>query len=246
MPNWCSNHLCVSGDAAQVADLASKTVRPDPKRPRERLFDFNGILPMPEALSQPLPSCSSDELRWAQLSEGMRMSQIESLIGKDLYDRLEKKLSGTFVWAELQVGEINRRLKAFPELQGEIGLNPEAAALIMQNIERYGSPDWWHWCVSHWGTKWNAQDCCISLSDGLLEVSFETASSPPEGIYRAICAAYPNLHLEAKYIEEGMCFAGRYENEGAQLYDYPCSDEEYRAFAVEHFGCEFFDDDEDE
>lgn len=86
-----------------------------------------------------------------------------------------KKLSGTFVWAELQVGEINRRLKAFPELQGEIGLNPEAAALIMQNIERYGSPDWWHWRVSHWGTKWNAQDCCISLSDGLLEVSFETA-----------------------------------------------------------------------
>ncbi|WP_107825746.1 DUF1281 family ferredoxin-like fold protein [Neisseria sicca] len=76
--------------------------------------------------------------------------------------------------------------------------------------------------------------------------NFETAWSPPEGIYRAICAAYPDLHLEAKYIEEGMCFAGRYENEGAQLHDYPCSDKEYRTFAFEHFGCEFFDDDEDE
>ena len=142
MPNWCSNHLCVSGDATQVTDLATKTVRPDPKRLGERLFDFNGILSMPEALSQPLPPCSSDELRWVQLDENMRMPQIESLISKDLYGSLKNKLSPTFVWTELKVSEVNQRLKAFPELQDETGLKLEAAALIAHNIECYGSPDW--------------------------------------------------------------------------------------------------------
>ena len=50
MPNWCSNHLVISGDAKQIAKLTKKIVVPYPKNSNEMIFDFNGIRPMPEDL----------------------------------------------------------------------------------------------------------------------------------------------------------------------------------------------------
>ena len=50
MPNWCTNHMVVQGDAALVAELAAKVVKPDPDKANEMTFDFEGIFPMPESL----------------------------------------------------------------------------------------------------------------------------------------------------------------------------------------------------
>ena len=52
--------------------------------------------------------------------------------------------------------------------------------------------------------------------------------------------------LVGKYIEEGMCFAGYYDNIGRDLYDHHCEDDNYRKFGIEHFGYEYEDSEDDE
>ena len=54
---------------------------------------------------------------------------------------------------------------------------------------------------------------------------------------------FPDLVFEARYLEEGMWFAGTFEGHEGALFDYPCTDDEVRNFAIEHFGCEYDDDD---
>ena len=37
----------------------------------------------------------------------------------------------------------------------------------------------WDWCVTHWGTKWDIEYFDATLVDNVLEVSFDSAWSPP-------------------------------------------------------------------
>ncbi|MGS0922348.1 DUF1281 family ferredoxin-like fold protein [Neisseria gonorrhoeae] len=67
--------------------------------------------------------------------------------------------------------------------------------------------------------------------------------APPEGIYRELAKRFPDVEFEAKYLEEGMWFAGTYEGHEGALFDYPCTDDGVRDFATEHFGCEYDDED---
>ena len=240
--------MAVSGDAAQVAALVGKIVRPDPEKPEEMTFDFNGICPMPEELLNVSSFCSKDAISWGGLNESLTMAEVSGKIGDGLYQQLKTELEKTFDWQQLTVGGVNHWLTdVCPAFQSSIGLYPDTAKKTAYNIKHYGVTGWYDWRVSNWGTKWNACYCYIRHSDGLLEISFETAWSPPTGVYRAICAAYPDLELVGKYIEEGMCYAGYYDNIGPDLYDHPCEDDDYRKFGIEHFGYEYEDDeDEDE
>ena len=245
MANYCSNRLRISGDPVRIAELAARIIRPDPKRPSEMLFDFDGILPVPEGLGDVLP-CNRYETGWAQLDDGVLVKNTEETIGPVLYGRLkEESVARQFDWNTLTVGHINRYLQDKPELQKRLGLKPEAAKQVLLNVGRYGEPDCWTWRLHRRGCLWDAQDCQVEVSDGLIDVFFYTDWSPPEGVYAAVCAAYPDLTLRAEYLEENEAVAGSFANSGTTLSDYPCSDEAYRAFAAEHFGCEVLDDDED-
>ena len=64
------------------------------------------------------------------------------------------------------------------------------------------------------------------------------------GFTKKLPNVFPDVEFEAKYLEEGMWFAGSYEGHEGALFDYPCEEDEVRAFAIEHFGCEY-DEDED-
>ena len=96
------------------------------------------------------------------------------------------------------------------------------------------------------GTPANANPATVTETS--IFIDFETAWSPPEGIYRAICVAYPELFLNACYMELGMYFAGRYHNVGRDLFDSPCEESEVQAFCIEQFGMnaeDFCDDESD-
>ena len=42
---------------------------------------------------------------------------------------------------------------------------------------------WYHWCIENWGTKWDADILGLEVQDyDTLEISFNTAWSPPEGV----------------------------------------------------------------
>ncbi|WP_308477481.1 hypothetical protein [Neisseria gonorrhoeae] len=83
----------------------------------------------------------------------------------------------------------------------------------------------------------------MTVGESGIRISCGTAWGPPEGIYRELAKRFPDVEFEAKYLEEGMWFAGTYEGHEGALFDYPCTDDGVRDFATEHFGCEYDDED---
>lgn len=87
----------------------------------------------------------------------------------------------------------------------------EAVANFTTNEElvaKYGYSDWYGFCVSQWGTKWDigadgnpAQD----IPGGLL-LGFDSAWSPPIAAYEKLVEM--GFEIRAMYNEGGMCFAG--------------------------------------
>ena len=70
---------------------------------------------------------------------------------------------------------------------------------------------WYHWCIHHWGTKWDACDKSIDYEDDeILALTFNTAWSPPEGIVEKLREKYPELTFQCFYDEPGMESAGYY------------------------------------
>ena len=83
--------------------------------------------------------------------------------------------------------------------------------------ETYNFPDgtnddrWYHWCIQNWGTKWDAGDVDIEYQDSeILELEFDTAWSPPEGIMEKLREKYPELSFQCFYDEPGCEAAGYY------------------------------------
>ena len=79
-------------------------------------------------------------------------------------------------------------------------------------------PDWWNWRNTNWGTKWNlvpadkdgdVWDYFIETDNkGFLQLRFDTAWSPPDGIYDAIGDKYPDLDVNWFYREDNTQTAG--------------------------------------
>ena len=68
---------------------------------------------------------------------------------------------------------------------------------------------WYDWRLQNWDTKWDAYDVSIDDDDpDQLEVSFNTAWSPPEAICNEIREQYPDLSVSWFYDEPGCEIAG--------------------------------------
>lgn len=93
------------------------------------------------------------------------------------------------------------------ELKGTTSPTPKDADPIIRKelIKKYGSDNWWDWCVSNWGTKW---DCDVHSSEES-HISFTTAWSPPIGIVKTL-SKLTGKEFRLTYIEEGMDFCGEY------------------------------------
>ena len=68
---------------------------------------------------------------------------------------------------------------------------------------------WYDWRVQNWDTKWDAYDVSVDDDDpDQLEVSFNTARSPPEAICNQIREDYPDVSVSWFYDEPGCEIAG--------------------------------------
>ena len=83
--------------------------------------------------------------------------------------------------------------------------------------ETYNFPDgknddrWYHWCIENWGTKWEADMLGLEVSDyDSLEISFNTAWSPPEGVVEKLREKFPDLSFQCFFDEPGCEVAGYY------------------------------------
>lgn len=244
MPNWCQNHLKISGNPEQVAELAAKIIRTGDGGRQE--IDFNGILPMPESLlaESRYPYHNACFFR---LPETTVLSEHGEKFSETHFALLQQHLSPLLDWPTATVAEITVLLNQDPGLQELCQIDCVHHNILQENIRLYGHADWWGWRIANWGTKWNGGECYgLAIEEDCLFADFDTAWSPPCGVYQAICAAYPDLSLEAYYMELGMWFAGRYVNNGSELLDEACSDEEVKNFCIGHFGMEFDDEDEND
>ena len=68
---------------------------------------------------------------------------------------------------------------------------------------------WYDWRIQNWDTKWDAFDVSVDDDDPEhLEISFNTAWSPPEAICNQIREDYPDLSVSWFYDEPGCELAG--------------------------------------
>lgn len=98
--------------------------------------------------------------------------------------------------------------------------------------------NWYDWHIAHWGTKWDVEATLHNQSSDKVEISFSSAWSPPTEWVNNVADRYPDLTFTLLYEESGMCFAGRYVQQGnCILEDYFVNDiQEYIDFCVEELG----------
>jgi hypothetical protein len=92
-------------------------------------------------------------------------------------------------------------------------------AAEQRNRKLYGHKNWYDWCVTNWGTKWDFGDKYALLSENrsYLAAAFDTAWAPP-------CEAYTKLQdmgfkIKAYYFEPGMMFCGVWDNGSYDHFD---------------------------
>jgi hypothetical protein len=86
---------------------------------------------------------------------------------------------------------------------------------------KYGATDWYDWCCDKWGTKWNGGELhSYSVHPSGTEVSlgFDTAWSPPEGVYDAMAECWPELNFGGQSTEEGMGFEAEFFSHNGTMY----------------------------
>lgn len=74
------------------------------------------------------------------------------------------------------------------------------------------------WCVDNWGTKWDIGSHNVSReSPTELLLNFDTAWAPPIGVFEAMKKA--GYTVRSEYTEEGMWFAGLWDDGEDECYD---------------------------
>ena len=114
---------------------------------------------------------------------------------------------------------------------------------------KYGSGDWYDWCVSNWGVKWNSYDNNLNTDTrdyngvGSIMLCFQTAWTIPEGIFLELMELYPELTFEVECLEEGGGFAGTivYAEGFADESQLFTDEESWRNTATNMLGYEFDD-----
>ena len=137
----------------------------------ERPFDFERLIPMPEAIGAPLEARPYEAMAWYLTDGGSRpLSEgdaryFERAVGDD-----------AGIWLE------RAREAVLAEPGAEAGMRAIGERLV-GNVDLYGEKDWYDWSCANWGTKWNArEDASWSEDPDDPYVDFETAWAPPFGV----------------------------------------------------------------
>ena len=116
-------------------------------------------------------------------------------------------------WANIPL--MSKDVKGLIYDRGEVGELPQyvdgALGGKTLQFKSTGRQDdrWYDWRIQNWDTKWDAYDVSIDDDDpDQLEVSFNTAWSPPEAICNQLKEDYPDLAVSWFYDEPGCEIAG--------------------------------------
>lgn len=86
-------------------------------------------------------------------------------------------------------------------------------------VAKYGYSNWYDFCISEWGTKWDVGDGSADVIDeNTLTLSFESAWAPPVVAYEKFLDL--GFRVYAQYYEPGVGFVGTWDNGDDEYYDY--------------------------
>lgn len=93
-----------------------------------------------------------------------------------------------------------------PETQEERPFTEEEK----KELDSLGYGDWYEWSIANWGTKWDIDPQEPVDEDGCsVRFDFDTAWSPPDGIYKALVEMLGDqAQVSWFYREDGMQIAG--------------------------------------
>lgn len=81
------------------------------------------------------------------------------------------------------------------------------------------SENWYDWNTSNWGTKWDVHPNITEVNNYSVTLSFDSAWAPPIQFYRTIIEEH-GYEVLAFYNEEGLAFAGVFDNGHDDYYEY--------------------------
>jgi hypothetical protein len=90
-----------------------------------------------------------------------------------------------------------------------------------QNIKEHGYGNWYDYCVNEWGTKWDVGGDGYEASDdgpNSTTMVFDSAWAPPTGAMDKFMDL--GFRVTLYYYESGMCFAGIYDANGDNYFDF--------------------------
>jgi hypothetical protein len=118
----------------------------------------------------------------------------------------------------------------------------------INNSDAFAADGWYTWNVNNWGTKWDfgkdEYDDPVSIQyrmskeNGIVEISFNTAWSPPIQFYDYLVGL--GYKVRASYFEPGCAFCGIYEDGYDDCIDYGGDHNMIPVGIWDEYGCEEF------
>lgn len=185
MPNYVMNQISVQGDPKEIQSMLEQIKNDDFGI---GTVDFDKIIPMPKSLDIESGTRTENGLK------AYRQFIKSYTSGKTARNAL-KSLRNIPLESE------NAFLCQRPDISREEWDLGKAA---WHNLQDYGAATWYDWCVSNWGTKWNAygyNDIGYGNNDTL---RFYTAWSAPHPILKKLSGMYPDLTFEHSWADEDI------------------------------------------
>ena len=95
----------------------------------------------------------------------------------------------------------------FPKVKQHFGKDGKLMFETTEFPDGKNDDRWYHWNITNWGTKWDITADSVDmehLDSECIEIEFDTAWSPPEGIVEKLREKYPDLSFSCFYDEPGM------------------------------------------
>lgn len=188
MPNYVTNILKMKG----ITELPLFTEEDDRKH-----FDFNKIIPMPESLDIEYSSETEESIIYFltdhctipiscldQKKQNIIQNTVENMFSKD--------------WAQIIFNKVMKKAYCQPNKKNKLYEN---GRICVDNYEKYGATTWYNWCITNWGTKWNAMKTKCTDSD---TITFQTAWDNPEPVIQKLSELYPDIKIEHWWADEDI------------------------------------------
>lgn len=192
MPNHITNQITFGSDSKALSEFHKmlQFIKADDSFLGS--VDFNKLIPMPQELAVESGSRGNQGLKlYSDFLEQAALLVMEDLL-LTLPDEVKKQRA-------------TEHLARYDKLRND---DPEMWALgekYYSNLQKYGATTWYDWCISHWGTKWNAYHC--SQADEHTDtLQFDTAWAGVPMIVEKLSERFPSATLTYRFSDENIGF----------------------------------------